>query len=106
MTFVIAAVQNLNVALRRRGFELAESLDKLETFAETALGLFKFRGFVEIEADSATHGASYLINEQKRANLQFYKNSLINYLWRESLLASVIIGNRFGALELTAGRSR
>jgi glycerol-3-phosphate O-acyltransferase len=98
---LIAAVQNLNGALRRHGFELAESLDKLETFAETALGLFKFRGFVEVEADSATPGSSYLINEQKRANLQFYKNSLVNYLWQESLLASVIIGNRFGALELT-----
>jgi glycerol-3-phosphate O-acyltransferase len=98
---LIAAVQNLNGALRRRGFELAEGLDKLETFAETALGLFKFRGFVEVEADSDNHGDSYLINEQKRANLQFYKNSLVNYLWLESLLASAIIGNCFGALELT-----
>ena len=100
---LIAAVQNLNRALRRRGFEFAESLDKLENVVETALGLFKFRGFVEIEADSATHGSSYLINEQKRANLQFYKNSLVNYLWRESLLASVIIGNYSGAPELTTG---
>jgi glycerol-3-phosphate O-acyltransferase len=98
---LIAAVHNLNEAIRWRGFESAESLDRLETLTETALGLFKFRGFVEIEAGSATHDTSYLINEQKRANLQFYKNSLVNYLWQESLLASVIIGANFGALELT-----
>ncbi|MGO9120723.1 MAG: 1-acyl-sn-glycerol-3-phosphate acyltransferase [Desulfomonilaceae bacterium] len=95
------AVQNHNRALRRRGFEVSESLSKLENVVETALGLLKFRGFVEIEADELTGGNCYLVNEQKRANLQFYKNSLVNYLWPESLLASALIANGSGATELT-----
>ncbi len=100
---LMAAVQNHNRALRRRGFEFSESLSKLENVVETALGLFKIRGFIEIKADESNGGNCYLVNEEKRANLQFYKNSLVNYLWPESLLASAVIANGSDAVELTQG---
>ena len=98
---LVSAVQTFSLALRKHRFEFAESLDSLENVVQEALGLFKFRGFVETEAEEGAGDTLYTINEQKRANLQFYKNSLINYLWPESLVASAVIGGGFGTTDLT-----
>jgi len=46
---------------------------------------------LEIDADSVE--AAYVIDGQRRPNLDFYKNALVNYLWPESLVATIILNN-------------
>ncbi|MGO9571417.1 MAG: 1-acyl-sn-glycerol-3-phosphate acyltransferase [Desulfomonilaceae bacterium] len=77
--------------LKRGGFEFAESLGNRDVALEQALGLFRYRGFVALEPSSAPEDEIvYVIDEQKRANLEFYKNSLVNYLWPASFLAILL----------------
>lgn len=80
-------------ALRRRGIELVGSLQDIQQPAlEAALGLFRMRGLVEVEQALEGDGENtYVIPDQKRAPLEFYKNSLVNYLWPESLVAAILL---------------
>jgi len=90
--FLIEACNHLSTCLRHEGTELADRLDNRETALGTALGLFKVRGFLDVEASPEPHKQIlYVINPQKRANLEFYKNSLVNYLWPSAVLATVLL---------------
>jgi glycerol-3-phosphate O-acyltransferase len=77
--------------LKKGGFEFAESVSSREVALEQALGLFRYRGFVNVDPSSAPEDEIvYVIEEQKRANLEFYRNSLVNYLWSASFLAILL----------------
>lgn len=92
----------LSGMLRQEGCELAASLGKVESAVEPVLGLFRMRGFVEVEPAGGTDtSASYIINSSKRANLEFYRNALISYLWPASVMATVILQNDSAASEFT-----
>ena len=83
--------------LGRGGYEFAESLTNLEVGLEQALGLFRYRGFVTLEPSSTPRGmrSMYIIDEQKRANLEFYRNSLVNYLWSASFLSLLLTQGQY-----------
>jgi len=82
----------LRQALRNEGIEVAGSLNNLEEAVTGALGIFSNRGLIEIERDTDACGEiAYVINPQKRVNLEFYGNSLVNYLWPASILATVLM---------------
>ncbi len=78
--------------LRNEQFELADILDEQEKAVQTALGLFAMRGFIEVDQSNACGKSTvYEIGEDKRAGLQFYKNSLVCYLWPYSLFAAAAL---------------
>jgi len=100
---LMMSVAYLSEMLRQEGFELAASLDNLDRAVEPVLGLFRMRGFMEVEPAAGLDSSTcYIINASKRANLEFYRNSLINYLWPASLAATVILQNDLGAADFTA----
>jgi glycerol-3-phosphate O-acyltransferase len=85
------SVGYFSTMLKKGGFEFAESFANPEAALEQALGLFRYRGFVDVEPSSAPEDEIvYVIDEQKRANLEFYRNSLVNYLWPASFLAMLL----------------
>ncbi|MBI4965552.1 MAG: 1-acyl-sn-glycerol-3-phosphate acyltransferase [Desulfomonile tiedjei] len=92
----------LSDMLRVEGCEFAASLDKLESAVQPVLGLFRMRGFVEVEpVGGAKASTEYIVNGSKRANLEFYRNALINYLWAGSLISNIILRNDSGASGFT-----
>lgn len=85
------SVGYFSTMLDKGAVEFAESLANPEAALEQALGLFRFRGFVALEPSSAADDEIvYVINEEKRANLEFYKNSLVNCLWSASFLSILL----------------
>jgi glycerol-3-phosphate O-acyltransferase len=88
---LLNSVRYLATMLKRGGFEFAESLSDPDVALEQALGLFRFRGFLTPAPSSAPDDEIvYVIEPQKRANLGFYKNSLVNYLWAASFLSIIL----------------
>jgi glycerol-3-phosphate O-acyltransferase len=101
-TELMTAARLLVQVLHYREIELAENLDNLETGIEVALEVFSRRGFVEVgQSDTEAGGTVYRIDEQQRANLDFYRNSLVNYLWSASFLAIILKKGRGGSDEIT-----
>jgi len=89
---VLEAVGWLTEALRFEGIQLAPSLESPDAATETALGLFRVRGFIDLKSDGNEHEPDgYLIRDDNRANLDFYRNSLVNYLWPESLVSMALL---------------
>lgn len=85
------SVGYFSTMLTRGGYAFAESLVNQEAGIEQALGLFRYRGFVTLEPPSAPGDEIvYIIDEQKRANLEFYRNSLVNCLWSASFLSILL----------------
>ncbi len=87
--FLLEAMGYLVDGLKEKGIEFAGNLAHVEEAAENALALFSSRGFFEVSSEDGD--SVYLINDQKRANLDFYRNSLINYLWPEFLSAALLL---------------
>ena len=82
--------------------ELAESLENRERAVEATLGLFAVRGFIEVEPGGPGGKPTvYVINEEKRAALQFYKNSIVNYLWPYALFAAAVLKNGLDGAEIS-----
>ena len=101
----LRAAEYFSEVLEKGEFEFAESLANREEGLGKALELFRNRGFVSVEASSASDdGIIYLIDEQKRANLEFYKNSLVNYLWPASLLSTLLIQCGTAPVDISAGK--
>ena len=87
-SLLLQSVSYLSQALREEGMDFAESLEHEENAVETCVGLFRVRGFVDIDNSEETSGeTNYIISESRRINLDFYRNSLVNYLWPASLVA-------------------
>jgi glycerol-3-phosphate O-acyltransferase len=100
------SVEYLSTVLKRGQIEFAESLKNREVALDQALGLFRSRGFVTLEPSSAPgNEIVYVVDEEKRANLEFYKNSLVNYLWPVSFLAILLTQDGFGPEASTEGMS-
>jgi glycerol-3-phosphate O-acyltransferase len=103
---LMAAIACFSDALSNRGIELAGSLDAMQPAVETALGLFRVRGLVEIERPAEVGGEQiYHLPDQKRAPLEFYRNSLVNYLWPESLVATILLMRDESSGEMPPGMS-
>jgi glycerol-3-phosphate O-acyltransferase len=91
------SVEYLSTMLNKSQIEFAESLGNREVALDQALGLFRSRGFVTLEPSSSPDDEIvYVINEEKRANLEFYRNSLVNYLWPSSFLAILLTQDGLG----------
>ncbi|MEW6532501.1 MAG: 1-acyl-sn-glycerol-3-phosphate acyltransferase [Thermodesulfobacteriota bacterium] len=87
-----ASIETFSRALRWFDIEFADSLDEPEKAIQAALGIFRLRGFIDIEpGNEAEQGPVYVIHENGRPNLQFYRNSLVNYLWSASLVAMILL---------------
>lgn len=98
------AVDCFSGLLQSEEVEFADSLANPSSAYETALGLFSARGLVSMDSDStgSNGGGICVIEEQRRVNLEFYKNSLVNYLWPASLLATVFLKHNTRSAEMTA----
>ncbi|MFC1833960.1 1-acyl-sn-glycerol-3-phosphate acyltransferase [Thermodesulfobacteriota bacterium] len=91
--------------LRELDLEISERLNVLEDGLQTALDMFQLRGFIQTESfNEAGAQTLYTINEQKRVNLEFYRNSLVNYLWPVSLLAMVLMQEDPNVTEVTSAK--
>lgn len=90
--FLLQAMGHFMDGLREKGIECVESLSRLDEAAEKTLTLFSSRGFFEESTAERVFGDNvYPISDQKRANLDFYRNALINYLWPEFLSAALLL---------------
>jgi glycerol-3-phosphate O-acyltransferase len=85
------AVALLGNGLRYHGIEISRSASDLVRGCDHAIERFRSRKFVELEGEAETEQPTYAINETRRVNLEFYKNSLVNCLWAPALLATVIL---------------
>lgn len=83
------SIEQLSQVLRHQGCEFAGSLENLDQAVHSVLRMFESRHLLEVESDSGE--SVYLMNEQKRPNLDFYKNALTNYLWSFSLVAMIVL---------------
>lgn len=100
--FLLEATRCLYHVLGHERIECVLRSDEIESAVKSALGLFGVRGLIEIQAQEPDFlDTVYLINEQKRVSLQFYKNSLVNYLWPACLLATVILKHGHGVEEIS-----
>jgi glycerol-3-phosphate O-acyltransferase len=81
--------------LINQGIELAGRLQPLESGMDAALSLFGQWGFLKLEAPEGPPGErTYLIDQQKKTNLEFYQNQLVNYLWAPAILAALLLEQR------------
>ena len=86
------AARCLSLAIESKGIEMAESLREREETLSATLRLFTQRGFVDAtEPDGSAGETTYTVVEQNKVNLDFYKNSLVNYLWPASLVALMLL---------------
>jgi len=91
---LFSAVSCYSEALKDEGIGFSGSLDNLETGVDATLGLFAVRGFIQApETEESEQEKSCLVIEQKRAYLDFYRNSLVNYLWPHALAATVVLSS-------------
>ncbi len=89
--------------IRDQDIEFADNLHDFQDAVPASLGLFVRRGFVDmVSSDEASAEPRYLINEQKRAFVHFYGNTLVSYLWPASLLATALSITRPDPLEINA----
>jgi glycerol-3-phosphate O-acyltransferase len=86
------AISCFTDALRHEGCDFAATLDDPDNAVETTLGLFRVRGFVDLDAaTTAGTDKAYSITESRRAHLEFYRNGLINYLWPASFFSMILL---------------
>ncbi|MGC8602623.1 MAG: hypothetical protein ACP5VS_02910, partial [Desulfomonilaceae bacterium] len=88
------SVDLLAAGLKYYEIEISSGSTNLTSGCNKALDRFKSRKFIESESTKET--LIYKINESRRANLEFYKNSLVNCLWAPALLATAIISENSG----------
>jgi len=92
------AVSCFSTALRYEGYDFAATMQDNENAIETALGLFRVRGFVDLDAASVSdREKTYVITPSRRAHLEFYRNGLINYFWPMSFLAMILLRRGSGS---------
>jgi glycerol-3-phosphate O-acyltransferase len=96
---LLESTEHLSQALHRQSCEFADSLGNVDQAISSALRLFKARKFLEIDSDSLE--AAYVIDGQRRPNLDFYRNSLVNYLWSESLVATILLNKGARVAQVT-----
>jgi glycerol-3-phosphate O-acyltransferase len=88
---LLESAEILSQGLHHQGRGFADSLDNVEQAIDSALKRFRARKFLEFEAGSAE--IAYTIDRHRRPNLDFYKNALVNYLWSESLIATIVLNS-------------
>ncbi len=98
----LKAVEYFSALLTRQGIEFAESLKNQDTAVTAAIPSFVSRGWVSKEpSDEPSEQTFYTVNEQERVSLEFYKNSLVNYFWPASILATILIRRNTPPTEVT-----
>ena len=95
-TEFLEGINLLAIGLRYNEIEISGASQGIESGCDQALERFKSRRFIDLEPKSDIGPQTYIINESRRVNLEFYKNSLVNCLWAPSLLATVILGENRG----------
>lgn len=93
---LLEAIDLLEKGLRYHGIEISVSSPDLAKGSDQAIERFVARKFIEFEGASETELPTYVINESRRVNLEFYKNSLVNCLWAPALLATAILHENNG----------
>ncbi|MFH0960752.1 MAG: hypothetical protein V1897_18865, partial [Pseudomonadota bacterium] len=84
------AINFIRAALSFKGIEISGMTGDPVASYELAMEKFKSRKFISADENPAKN-ASYVINEERRVNLEFYKNALLNCLWSPALLAMSIL---------------
>lgn len=99
---LLDAVTVLFRVLQAEGIECTANPEKPEALIATTLGLFRDRGFVDLDDKGAAASETlYVIHEQKRANLDFYRNSLVNYIWAPCFAAIASLNDDLRSTEIT-----
>ncbi|MGO8822316.1 MAG: 1-acyl-sn-glycerol-3-phosphate acyltransferase [Desulfomonilaceae bacterium] len=87
----LEAIDLLEKGLRYYEIEISGSSPDPAKGVDHALEGFMGRKFIELEGAPDAVLPTYVINESRRVNLEFYKNSLVNCLWAPALMATVIL---------------
>ncbi len=85
------AIDAFSKGLRYLGIEISGNQKDLLNGCQQALEGFFSRKFLETESNSENQSLRYVLNENRRSNLEFYKNSLVNCLWAPALLATALL---------------
>ncbi len=95
----LEAINLLTIGLQYYGIEISDGSPDINSGCAQALERFKSRKFIGQGPKSEIGSSKYDINESKRVNLEFYKNSLVNCLWAPALLATaILVENRDGPI--------
>jgi glycerol-3-phosphate O-acyltransferase len=77
--------------LRQNNSEIAPSLKNLEPALDNAIDLFLSSKILLPEDSESDSQHKVIINPNRRANLEFYKNALLNQLWPYSFCAMILL---------------
>jgi glycerol-3-phosphate O-acyltransferase len=81
-------------ALKHNNIELGRNLAPLEPGLQEALAVFYNRKF--LFEDPEPDRNALIVNHQRKPNLFFYKNALLNYIWPESFVSLLLLANPDG----------
>jgi glycerol-3-phosphate O-acyltransferase len=88
---VLEATHIFSTILKAQGAEYAESLHDPERTIKTALARFVLRGMLDVESsDDDAASTVYVVPDQSRTSLEFYRNALMNHLWLATFLSGLL----------------
>ncbi len=88
---LVSSAQRLAFLLGRRGVQVTESCRDVSVALDESLGLFRKRRFLIFSSETPARDRMYAINPDRLANLEFYKNTLVNSLWPCAITATAIL---------------
>ena len=88
---LVASAKMLAHLLERHGVQVTESCKDVNVALDESLGLFRKRKFLIFSTETALPERVYAVNPERLANLEFYKNTLVNSLWPGAIAATAIL---------------
>ncbi len=88
---LVSSAQRLAYLLGRRGVQVTESCRDVNVALDESIGLFKKRKFLVFSSETIVRDRLYAVNPDRLANLEFYKNTLVNSLWPCAITATAIL---------------
>ncbi len=90
---LVDSAQRLAYLLDCRGVQVTDSCKDVNLALDESLGLFAKRRFLIFSTETSMKDRIYAVNPERLANLEFYKNTLVNSLWPCSLASTALLHN-------------
>lgn len=98
---LVESAARLAYLLESRGVQVTDSCRDVNVALDESLGLFMKRKFLIFSPETGLKDRMYAINPERLANIEFYKNTLVNSLWPCAITATVIIAANTKGSDIT-----
>ncbi len=99
---LVASAGRIAYLLGCRGVQVTDSCSDVKVALDESLGLFKKRKFLLFSPEAPLRDRVYAINPERLANIEFYKNTLVNSLWPCAIAATAIVFSQSGRSAISA----